>query len=170
MMWWLIQTLIGHRHKMLYKNDTIIHYLFIASLIQQFSWPSTMSKALGWHCGMTDTWSIAWKNLCIVQRDKMCTPKSDGEETYCESLEGCEIPFLLSHFLPSSLPESTWGWRDLEHLNLCHVPFSCAKQTFLQTKILYVLAVKRKEDRRTTSQKSQGVGHTGEFWGQLCCG
>ena len=43
------------RHKILYKNDTTIHYLFIASLIQQFSWPSTISRCLGGHCKMTDT-------------------------------------------------------------------------------------------------------------------
>ena len=49
-----------------------------------------------------------------------------------------------------------------EHLNLCYVPFLCAKETFLQTKILHLLGVKRKEDR-TNSQESQSVGHTGEF-------
>ena len=69
------------RHKILYKNDTTIHYLFIASLIQQFSWPSTVSKVLGW--ALQDDWYLIYtlEELSVVQRDKMCTAKNDGEET-----------------------------------------------------------------------------------------
>ena len=44
------------RHKILYKNDKTIHYLFIGSLIQQFSWPSIISKVLGW--ALQDDWYL----------------------------------------------------------------------------------------------------------------
>lgn len=64
-------------------------------------------------------------------------------ENKTEESGGCEIPSLLFYFLPSSLLESTGGEGTLNILICVLFPSLCAKQTFLQTKISHLLAVKQ---------------------------
>ena len=81
------------------------------------------------------------------------------------------LEYTIFGFLLSSILTAREAPRGEGALNIliCVMLPSRVQETFLQTKILHLLGVKRKEDRRTNSQESQGVGHTSEFWGHLCC-
>ena len=155
------------RHKILYKNDTTIHYLFIASFIQQFSWPSTISKVLGW--ALQDDWYLIYtlEELVLFKEIRCALLRMMGTKLgESRGLEYTIFGFLLSSILTAR--EAPRGEGTLNIL-ICVMFPSCVQETFLQTKILHLLGVKQKEDSRTNSQESQGVGHNSEFWGHLCC-
>lgn len=182
------------------KNDTIIHYLFIGSFIQQFSRPPTMSGIVGWLINLTHI-----LKECVLLRRIRHVPlinsparwrkwssksAKPGTQAVLGSTKGSiqfgwylsserrqslnvwravrHLPCSPTFFLPHS--RRHLGCRVTDYLNLGLSPSLRAKQTFLQIKISYLLAVKHKESRRATSQNSQGAGCTGEFQGQLCCG
>lgn len=88
----------------------------------------------------------------------------DGEWQGMKSKVGGLWDTFFALLLSSFLAPGSIG--SLTILTCVLLPSLCAKQTFLQMKISYLLEVKHKEDRRASSQNSQGDGYTGEFSGQ----